>query len=60
MSGVEQPSVAANRCPSRAQPSPYAAIDDQLRRPVNVVLLVGLLGCLSFWCAVAFGIAAAI
>ena len=27
---------------------------------VNWGLLVGLLGCLSFWCAVAFGIVAAI
>ena len=56
---MRQPSVATSR-PSRAQPSPYAAIDDQIRRPVNVVLLVGVLGCLSFWCAVAFGIAAAV
>ena len=46
MSGFEQPSVAANRRPSRAQRS--------------LVLLVVLLACLSFWCAVALGIAAAI
>ena len=55
--GLAQPSVAANRQPSRAQPLPYIAIDDQIR-PVNLVLPIALLGCLAFWCAVAFGIVA--
>ena len=27
---------------------------------VNWPLVIGLLGCLSFWCAVAFGVVAAI
>jgi hypothetical protein len=59
--GAEQPSVAAaSRRPPRTQPSPYAAIDDQICQPVNLGLLVGLLGCLCFWCAVAFAIVAAI
>ena len=57
---MRQPSVVTKSSPFSAQPSPYAALADQIRRPVNVVLLVGILGCLSFWCAVAFGIAAAV
>jgi hypothetical protein len=36
------------------------AIHDPIRHPVNWGLLVGLLGCLSFWGAVAFGIVAAV
>jgi hypothetical protein len=36
------------------------AIHDPRGDPVNWGLLVGLLGCLSFWGAVAFGIVAAV
>lgn len=36
------------------------AIYHPTRRPVNWGLLVGLLGCLSFWGAVVMGIVAAV
>lgn len=39
--------------------SRYGAIQDPIGQSVNWVLLVGLLGCLSFWGAVVLGIVAA-
>ena len=41
-------------------PSRYGAIQDPIGQPVNWVLLLGLLGCLSFWGAVVLGIAATV
>lgn len=41
-------------------PSRYGAIHDPIGQPMNWVLLVGLLGCLSFWGAVVVGIVAAV
>ena len=41
-------------------PSRYGAIQDTMGQPLNWVLLVGLLGCLSFWGAVVLGIVAAV
>ena len=46
--------------PSSATASRYGAIQDPLNQPVNWALLVGLMGCLSFWCAVVVGIVAAV
>jgi hypothetical protein len=46
--------------PPSDTPPRYGAIHDPLRQPVNWVLLVGLLGCLSFWGAVVLGVVAAI
>ena len=41
-------------------PSRYGPIHDPMGQPVNWVLLLGLLGCLSFWGAVVLGIVAAV
>jgi hypothetical protein len=46
--------------PRSETPSRYAAIQDPIGRSVNWVLLLGLLGCLSFWCAVVLGVVAAV
>lgn len=46
--------------PSSDTLSRYGAVHDPMGQPVNWVLLVGLLGCLSFWGAVVFGIVAAV
>jgi hypothetical protein len=46
--------------PCSDTPSRYGAIHDPIGRPVNWVLLVGLLGCLSFWGAVVLGVVAAV
>jgi hypothetical protein len=46
--------------PCSDTPSPYGALHDPIGQPVNWVLLVGFLGCLSFWGAVVFGIVAAV
>jgi hypothetical protein len=35
-------------------------LDDRIREPVNWGLVVGLLGCLSFWGAVVFGLVVAV
>jgi hypothetical protein len=40
--------------------SRYGASHDPICRPVNWVLFVGLLGCLSFWGAVVLGVVAAV
>lgn len=41
-------------------PSRYSAIQDTMGQPLNWVLLLGLLGCLSFWGAVVLGVLAAV
>lgn len=41
-------------------PPGYDATLDPIDLPVNWVLLVGLLGCLTFWGAVVLGIAATV
>jgi hypothetical protein len=47
--------------PRRSEtPSRYGAIQDPMGQPVNWVLLLGLLGCLSFWGAVVLGVVAAV
>jgi hypothetical protein len=46
--------------PCSDSPPRYGAIQGRIGRPVNWVLLVGFLGCLSFWGAVVFGIVAAV
>jgi hypothetical protein len=38
----------------------YGVLHDPISQPVNWVLLVGLLGCLSFWGAVVLGIVATV
>jgi len=49
----------AGYCESET-PSYCGAIPDQIDQPLNWVLLVGLLGCLSFWGAVVLGIVATV
>jgi hypothetical protein len=46
--------------PRSETPSRYGATRDPMDQPVNWVLLLGLLGCLSFWGAVVLGIAATV
>jgi hypothetical protein len=46
--------------PRSDTPSRYAAIQDPIGQSVNWVLLLGLLGCLSFWGAVVLGVVAAV
>ena len=46
--------------PRSESPSRYGAIQDPMGQPVNWVLLLGLLGCLSFWGAVVLGIVATV
>lgn len=46
--------------PRSDTPSRYGAIQDPMGQPVNWVLLLGLLGCLSFWGAVVIGIVASV
>ena len=58
--GFEHTGGRCESSPCSDTPSPYRAIHDPMRQPVNWVLLVGLLGCLFFWGAVVFGIVATV
>jgi hypothetical protein len=57
---LEHTAGRAESPPRSETPSRYGAIQDPMGQPVNWVLLLGLLGCLSFWGALLLGIVASV